>query len=83
MIQGTGYGKVPPRWEEGLMDFAVTVSDVEAIHWKTLLAKREALHVGYSAAANVCAAAQVIVSGRLRENPTVVTLLGDSGTKYE
>lgn len=83
MIQGTGYGKVPPRWEEGLMDFAVTVSDVEAIHWKTQLAKREALHVGYSSAANVCAAAQVIVSGRLRENPTVVTLLGDSGTKYE
>ena len=83
MIQGTGYGIVPPRWKDGLMDFAVTVRDEEVKDWKSDLAKREALHVGYSAAANVCAASAVIASGKLGKNPSVVTLLCDSGTKYE
>ena len=70
-------------WKEGLMDFAVAVSNDEAIEWRQRLAQQEALHVGFSAAANVCAATKAIASGCLGDDPTVVTLLCDTGMKYD
>ncbi|EMR4172651.1 hypothetical protein R2537_007703, partial [Pseudomonas aeruginosa] len=47
-----------------------------------LLAVREGLYVGYSAAANVCAAAKLLRSGRLRPDAAVATVLCDTGLKY-
>jgi cysteine synthase A len=82
VIQGTGYGAVPPQWDPSLTDGYLTVSDAEAIEFRKRLAKEEGLHVGFSAAANVCAAIKLIESGRLGPNPTVVTVLCDSGLKY-
>jgi cysteine synthase A len=58
LLQGTGYGSVPPLWDTGLMDAALTVTDDEASEWRERLAHREGLYVGFSAAANVCAAAK-------------------------
>jgi hypothetical protein len=49
---------------------------------KKALATKEGLHVGFSAAANVCACIKLIHNGILGSNPFVVTVLCDSGLKY-
>ncbi|KST60671.1 cysteine synthase [Methylobacterium sp. GXS13] len=82
VLQGTGYGSVPPHWDAELLDLALSVTDDEAVHWRRLLATREGLHVGYSAAANVCAAAALLASGRLPAVAVAVTVLCDTGLKY-
>ena len=82
LLQGTGYGDVPPQWDAALADVFAAVSDAEAIHFRELLAGKEGLHVGFSAAANVCASVKLIESGRLGKSPTVVTILCDTGLKY-
>ncbi len=81
-LQGTGYGSVPRHWDPVLADGFMAVSDAEAAHFKTRLAHVEGLHVGYSAAANVCAALRLIESGTLGPSPTVATVLCDTGMKY-
>ncbi len=82
LLQGTGYGEVPPHWDAGLMDAAIPVTDAEAEHWRRRLALREGLHVGFSAAANACAAAALLASGRLPPDAVVATVLCDTGLKY-
>ncbi|MFO1038488.1 MAG: cysteine synthase family protein [Geminicoccaceae bacterium] len=82
LVQGTSYGSVPPHWDGSLMDLSLPVTDEEVGHWRRLLATREGLHVGYSAAANVCAAASLLASGRLPADGTVATVLCDTGLKY-
>ena len=82
LIQGTGYGSVPPHWSDGLMDLALAVTDPEVERWRRALATQEGLHVGYSAAANVAAAAALLRSGRLPADATAVTVLCDTGLKY-
>jgi cysteine synthase A len=73
---------VPPLWDPGLMDLSLPVTDEQAERWRRDLATREGLHVGYSAAANVCAAATLLLSGLLKENAVVATILCDTGLKY-
>jgi cysteine synthase len=82
ILQGTGYGSVPQCWDSGLMDLSIPISDDEASEWKARLACCEGLHVGYSSAANVCAAAKLLDSGRRLRDRTVVTILCDTGLKY-
>lgn len=82
LLQGTGYGFVPPQWDPGLADEFIAISDEEATRFRRLLAEKEGLHVGYSAAANVCAAVKLVESSRLDEAATVATVLCDSGLKY-
>jgi cysteine synthase A len=82
LLQGTGYGSVPPLWEPALMDLSVAVSDTEAEAWRRRLATQEGLHVGFSAAANVSAAARLLTSGRLGPDAVVATVLCDTGLKY-
>jgi cysteine synthase A len=82
ILQGTGYGTVPPHWDHSLADHYLAVSDAEAEEFKSLLARREGLHVGHSSAANVCAASKLIATGVLGASPTVVTVLCDTGLKY-
>ncbi len=64
------------------MDASIPVTDAEAEHWRRLLALREGLHVGFSAAANACAAAALLASGRLPPDAVVATVLCDTGLKY-
>jgi cysteine synthase A len=82
LIQGIGYGSVPPHWDPALMDASMAVSDAEATEWRQRLAVSEGVYVGYSAAANVCAAARLLGSGQLREDAVVATILCDTGLKY-
>jgi cysteine synthase len=82
VIQGIGYGSVPPHWDPALMDLSIAVSDEEATDWRRRLAREEGLYVGYSAAANVCAAARLLQSGRLKDHAVVATVLCDTGLKY-
>ncbi|HET9069458.1 MAG TPA: cysteine synthase family protein [Amaricoccus sp.] len=82
LVQGTGYGLVPPHWDAGLMDLGLAVADAEVERWQRRLAVREGLYVGYSAAANVCAAAKLLASGRLGGKAIVATVLCDTGLKY-
>jgi cysteine synthase A len=81
-LQGIGYGRVPPHWSGDVMDRALAVTDDAADHWRNRLATREGLYVGWSAAANVCAAATLLASGMLPDDATVVTVLCDTGLKY-
>ncbi len=82
LLQGTGYGAMPPHWDASLMDLSIPVMDDDAERWRRLLATREGLHVGYSAAANACAAAYLLASGRLPSDAVAVTMLCDTGLKY-
>jgi cysteine synthase len=82
-LQGIGYGTVPPMWKPDLLDLSIGVSDDDATHMRTQLARKEGLNVGYSAAANVVAAQTLLNSGRLPADATVATLLCDHGMKYD
>lgn len=82
LLQGTGYGSIPPCWDPDLMDLALSVTDQEASDWRDGLARSEGLYVGYSSAANVCAAVKLLNSGRVRPDATVATVLCDTGLKY-
>jgi cysteine synthase A len=82
VIQGTGYGEVPPQWDAALMDLGIAVSDAEAEDWRRRLAVEEGLYVGYSAAANVCAATRLLEGGSLAASAVVATVLCDTGLKY-
>jgi len=82
LIQGTSYGSVPPHWIGSQMDLSIPVTDEEVERWRRLLATKEGLHVGYSAAANVCATVALLSSGRLAADANAVTVLCDTGMKY-
>ncbi len=82
LIQGTSYGSVPAHWDSSLMDSSIAITDEEVERWRRLLATREGLHVGYSAAANVGACAALLASGQLSADAVVATVLCDTGLKY-
>lgn len=82
LLQGTGYGVVPPHWDRSLVDGHLAVEDGDAQRMRGELARREGLHVGYSAAANVSASLALLRSGRLPTSAVVVTILCDTGLKY-
>ena len=82
VLQGTGYGIVPPLYRGFAPDGFLAVSDDEAIEYQRMLGHREGLFVGLSSAANVCAAVKIADSGDVGTNPTIATLLCDTGLKY-
>jgi len=82
LLQGTGYGLVPPHWDPALADVFLSVTDEQAQYWRQRLATTEGLYVGYSAAANVAASAQLLASGSLPKQAIAATVLCDTGLKY-
>lgn len=82
IIQGIGYGIIPSHWDPKLADMFITVSDQEAEQYRKLLAVKEGLYVGFSAAANVCASMKLLKKNVLNSQPNVVTVLCDTGLKY-
>lgn len=81
-MQGIGYCINVPHWEEELVDHYLAVNNEEATCYRKLLAEKEGLYVGFSAAANVCAAVKLIENGLAGASPTVATVLCDTGLKY-
>lgn len=79
-IQGLGAGFVPSILDRSLIDEVVTVTDLEAEHMVTRLAREEGLLVGPSSGANVHAA--LTVAATLGPSQRVVTMLCDSGDRY-
>jgi cysteine synthase A len=82
VLQGTSYGFVPPHCRGFAADGFLAVSDEEAIETQRQLGSCEGVFVGPSSAANVCAAMKLAVGRSIGENPTILTLLCDSGLKY-
>ncbi|HEX2675798.1 MAG TPA: pyridoxal-phosphate dependent enzyme, partial [Polyangiales bacterium] len=80
-IQGLGAGFVPKILDRSLIDEVVTVSDTEAERMVTRLAREEGLLLGPSSGANVHAA--VKVARELRRSERVVTILCDTGERYQ
>jgi threonine synthase len=83
LLQGTSHGSVPPHWKSSLMDLSLPVTDEDVDRWRRLLATREGLHVGYSAATNVCVASALLSSGQLSPNAVAVTVLCGTGLNTE
>jgi len=81
-IQGIGYGTIPPHWDASLMDLSIAISDEEAESMRQEMAKKEGLYVGFSAAANVCAASKLLASGKMKDGAVIATVLCDTGLKY-
>ncbi len=81
IIQGTGYGFVPPCWDNSLVDDIITVTDDDASRTRELLGKTEGLFVGFSSGANVAAAIKHLEQIN-DDNCCVSTVLCDTGFKY-
>jgi len=82
-MQGIGYGMKIPHWRNELVDRYLAVTSEEAAVWRQELARLEGLHVGYSAAANVCASVKLAKSGLVGTVPAIATILCDTGLKYD
>ena len=80
IIQGTGYGIVPPFWEPDLADEILTVSDAEVREMTRRLSVEQGLYVGYSSGANVIAALKYLE--KLGSEINIVTILCDTAYKY-
>lgn len=81
-MQGIGYCIKVPHWKPELVDHYLTVNSDESVYYRKELAEKEGLYVGFSAAANVCAAVKLIERGLAGVSPTVATVLCDTGLKY-
>jgi cysteine synthase len=80
-IQGLGAGFVPSVLDTSLIDEVITVSDTEAERMTARLSREEGLYVGPSSGANVHAA--VRLAKRMRSEQRVVTILCDTGERYQ
>ncbi len=80
IIQGTGYGFVPPHWDPTLADDIVLVSDAEVREMTLRLSRDQGLYLGYSSGANVAAALKYAQLHPDVKN--VATILCDTGYKY-
>jgi cysteine synthase len=80
-IQGLGAGFVPAILDRSLIHDVVAVSDLDAERMMGRLAREEGLLVGPSSGANVHAALKV--ASEMRSHERVVTILCDTGERYQ
>lgn len=80
-IQGLGAGFIPKVLDRTQIDEIVAVSDLEAERMVGRLSREEGLYVGPSSGANVHAA--VRIASRMRSDQRVVTILCDTGERYQ
>jgi cysteine synthase A len=81
VTEGIGLGRVTKNVEGAMVDDAYRIPDAEAFPYLYELLKNEGLCVGGSSAINVAGA--VRLAKELGPGHTVVTILADSGTRYQ
>jgi cysteine synthase len=81
ITEGIGIGRVTANLEGAPLDTAVHVNDAECVKYVYRLLKEEGLFLGSTSGVNVAAAVQV--ARRLGPGHTIVTILCDTGAKYQ
>jgi cysteine synthase A len=81
VTEGIGLGRVTKNVEGAQVDDAYRIPDSEALPYIFDLLKNEGLCLGGSSAINIAGA--VRLAKELGPNHTVVTILADSGTRYQ
>ncbi|RYY16788.1 MAG: cysteine synthase A [Alphaproteobacteria bacterium] len=81
ITEGIGQSRVPANLDGVTIDDAVRIPDAEALEQVFALLKEEGLSVGGSAGLNVAAA--VRVARAMGPGHTIVTVLCDSGSRYQ
>jgi len=81
VTEGIGLGRVTKNVEGAQVDDAYQIPDAEALPWMFKLLREEGLCVGGSSAINVAGA--IRLARELGPGHTVVTILADSGTRYQ
>ena len=81
ITEGIGIGRVTANLEGAPLDDALHVTDVECVRTVYQLLRDEGLFLGSTSGVNVAAALQV--ARRLGPGHTIVTILCDTGAKYQ
>jgi cysteine synthase A len=81
ITEGIGLGRVTKNVEGVQVDDAYQIPDAEALPWIFRLLREEGLCIGGSSGINVAGA--IRLAKELGPNHTVVTILADSGTRYQ
>src|ERR1044071_7454407 len=81
ITEGIGIGRVTANLEDAPIDDALHVTDVECVRTVYQLLREEGLFLGSTSGVNVAGALQV--ARRLGPGHTIVTLLCDTGAKYQ
>jgi cysteine synthase len=81
VTEGIGLGRVTKNIEGAPIDDAYRIPDSEALPVMFNLLRQEGLCVGGSSAINVAGA--IRLAGELGRGHTIVTILADSGTRYQ
>ena len=81
IVEGVGVTFVPGNMQGVAVDFACQVSDEEALPYIYKLLKQEGVCVGGSSGINIAGA--VALARELGPGHTIVTVLADSGARYQ
>ncbi|HKQ80884.1 MAG TPA: cysteine synthase A [Steroidobacteraceae bacterium] len=81
ITEGIGIGRVTKNLEGSPIDDAVHVTDVECVEMVYRLLREEGLFLGSTSGVNVAAAVQL--ARKLGPGHTIVTVLCDTGAKYQ
>ncbi|MFO7306122.1 MAG: cysteine synthase A [Gammaproteobacteria bacterium] len=81
ITEGIGIGRVTANLEGAPLDDALHITDVECVRTVYQLLREEGLFLGSTSGVNVAAAVQL--AQRLGPGHTIVTILCDSGAKYQ
>ncbi|KAJ9466645.1 Cystathionine beta-synthase [Diplonema papillatum] len=80
LIEGVGKDSIPGAMNFGIVDYAIQISDAQAVKTCHDLACNEGLLTGGSSGLNVAAAREIAMT--LTEPATIVTICPDTGLKY-
>jgi cysteine synthase A len=81
ITEGIGQGRITKNLEGAAIDMAFQIPDAEALHIVFALTSEEGLCVGASSGVNVAGA--IRLANELGPGHTIVTILCDSGTRYQ
>ena len=81
IIQGIAIGQIPGVLDKSIIDGVLDIKESEVIEIQRRLTKELGLFLGYSSAANICAA--IKLSKKVGKNKTIVTISPDGGKNYD